>query len=50
MSMALDAFGVIVSMVRPTVLELLVAMGVGPGRVWPSSSRVVPNGMASLQP
>eukprot|EP00956_Cyclotella_meneghiniana_P031233 scaffold81332_cov22-Cyclotella_meneghiniana.AAC.2 len=42
--MDFDAFGVIVSMVRPTAVELSVVTGVGPGWGWPISSRVNKNG------
>ena len=48
--MALDAFGVMVSMVRRTAVELSEVNGVGPGWERPSSLRVVRKGMASFQP
>ena len=48
--MALEAFGVMVSMVRPTAVELSVVTGVGPGWAWPISFSIVHQGMASLQP
>ena len=48
--MAFDAYGVVVSMVRPTAVELSVVTGVRPGWGWSISSRVVHSGMASLQP
>ena len=50
MSMALDALGVMVSIVSPTAVELSVVTGIGPNCGWPISSRVVRRGVASLQP
>ena len=50
MSMLLEAFGVMVSRVSPTAVELSVVTGVGPGCGCPISSSVTRRGIASLQP